>query len=58
MVAGSLRFFEVKETSWELAFIFFVPWRGSLFVALRSNDFHDYVNWLIIGTFGELFFGG
>lgn len=37
--------------------VHFFPWLGSLFVALRSNDFHDYVNWLIIGTFVELFGG-
>lgn len=25
----------------------------SIFLSLRSNDFHDYVNWLIIRTVGD-----
>lgn len=42
-------FFEVKETSWELSFrLYFFHY----LISLRSNDFHDYVNWLIIGTLG------
>lgn len=41
-------FFEVKETSWRL-----ILELSRATSNLRSNNFHDYVNWLIIYNSGE-----